>query len=59
MKTWYDCPVYKYPKRSDRYIIFRVFLKPESGEKGSVVSKVMTPAMKWKMCGVALLCCKD
>jgi dynein heavy chain len=59
MKTYYDCPVYKYPKRSDRYLIFRVFLKPEGASVAPNPNKGMTPAMKWKLCGVALLCCKD
>lgn len=26
-KSAYSCPVYKYPKRNDKYLIFRVFLK--------------------------------
>lgn len=26
-KSSYSCPVYKYPKRNDKYLIFRVFLK--------------------------------
>merc|ERR1712072_158401 len=25
----YDCPVYKYPKRNDRYLIFRILVKTE------------------------------
>jgi len=44
----YDCPVYKYTKRTDRYIIFRVNLKP--GEH---------PPSHWKLRGVALLCSTD
>lgn len=24
--TTYNCPVYKYPRRNDKYLIFRVFL---------------------------------
>jgi dynein heavy chain len=28
-RSYYNCPVYKYPKRSDKYLIFRVYLKPE------------------------------
>jgi len=59
MKSYYDCPVYKYPKRSDKYLIFRVFLKPEGQQAQSTSNKAMTAAMKWKLCGVALLCCKD
>lgn len=59
MKSYYDCPVYKYPKRSDRYLVFRVYLKPEGAQAQSTQNKGMTAAMKWKLCGVALLCCKD
>lgn len=40
----YDCPVYKYPRRTDKYLIFRVKL-PCEGD----------PHM-WKLRGVALLC---
>lgn len=29
-KTAYSCPVYKYPKRNDRYLIFRCYLKAEA-----------------------------
>merc|ERR1719198_633325 len=25
----YDCPIYKYPKRNDRYLIFRILVKTE------------------------------
>ena len=28
-KSHYSCPVYKYPKRTDKYLIFRVNLKCE------------------------------
>eukprot|EP00919_Chromeraceae_sp_WS-2016_P024794 GHVR01058592.1.p1 GENE.GHVR01058592.1~~GHVR01058592.1.p1 ORF type:complete len:1591 (-),score=375.53 GHVR01058592.1:134-4906(-) len=41
----YDAPVYRYPKRNDRYLIFRVLLK--TGEQS---------ALHWKLRGVALLC---
>jgi len=56
MKTYYDCPVYKYPKRNDKYLIFRVLLKPEATTSLQTGNKAMTPAMKWKLSGVALLC---
>ena len=60
MKYYYDCPVYKYPKRSDKYLIFRCYLKAEGGGKEATGSKTaMTAAMKWRLSGVALLCCKD
>lgn len=61
MKKYYDCPVYKYPKRSDRYLIFRVYLKPEGNNYPNVqiLNKNMTPAIKWKLSGVSLLCSKD
>ena len=41
----YNCPVYKYPRRTDKYIIFRANLTCESGS-----------FTKWKQRGVALLC---
>merc|ERR1712195_352738 len=59
-KTHYWCPVYKYPKRNDRYLIFRAFLKAE-GPPGSQMSipAGMTAVMNWKLKGVCLLCCKE
>ena len=47
-KSVYSCPVYKYMKRTDKYIIFRVNLNSETD-----------PPSKWKLKGVALLCSKD
>lgn len=46
----YNCPVYKYPCRTDRYIVFRVLLPCVGGS---------TDANKWKLRGVALLCSTD
>ncbi|OXB70936.1 UNVERIFIED_CONTAM: hypothetical protein H355_004497 [Colinus virginianus] len=40
----YDCPVYKYPKRTDNYLVFRVDLRTE------------VQASHWKLRGTALLC---
>jgi dynein heavy chain len=59
IRSYYDCPVYKYPKRNDKYLIFRVFLKPEGQNAPPNPNKGMTPAMRWKLSGVSLLCCKD
>lgn len=39
----YDCAVYKYPRRNDRYLIFRMLMKTEA-----------TPAL-WKLRGVCLV----
>lgn len=47
-KSVFNCPVYKYAKRTDKYIIFRVNLNSESD-----------PPSKWKLKGVALLCAKE
>jgi len=45
MSNTYNCPVYKYPRRTDKYLVFRVGLPCEgSGHH------------KWKLRGVALLC---
>jgi len=59
-KTHFFCPVYKYPKRNDRYLIFRCYLKAE-GPPGSqkLIPAGMTAVMNWKLKGVALLCCKE
>lgn len=57
-KSLFQCPVYKYPKRNDKYLIFFCFLKPEA-PGAPAGSKHMTPQMKWRLCGVALLCTKD
>jgi dynein heavy chain len=46
----YNCPVYKYPIRNDKYLIFRVLL-PFAGLSGD--------QNKWKLRGVALLCSTD
>lgn len=42
----YSCPVYKYPKRTDQYIIFRIPLKCTGNNN---------EASKWKLGGVAIL----
>jgi hypothetical protein len=39
----YDCPIYKYPKRNDRYLIFRMLLKTEQHP------------FHWKIRGVSLM----
>jgi dynein heavy chain len=57
-RTHYNCPVYKYPKRNDKYLIFRVYLKPEAQGAPALPNK-MTPPVKWKLSGVCLLCTKD
>jgi dynein heavy chain len=58
-KTAYFCPVYKYPKRNDRYLIFRCYLKAESPGAPQNPNQGMTPQLKWKLAAVALLCCKE
>jgi dynein heavy chain len=40
----YECPVYKYPKRTDKYLIFRMNLKTQENPD------------HWKLRGVAMLC---
>ena len=60
-KTHYFCPVYKYPKRNDRYLIFRAWLKADAGNAPNVAklaSGVLAP-QNWKLKGVSLLCCKE
>ena len=58
-KTAYFCPVYKYPKRNDKYLIFRCYLKAEAPGAPSNPNKGMTPVMKWKLSAVCLLCAKE
>merc|ERR1711998_752353 len=45
----YECPVYKYPKRTDRFFIFMVTLRCTE----------VKPPWYWTLRGVALLCNKD
>ena len=58
-KNSYLCPVYKYPKRNDKYLIFRVYLKAESQGAPPNPNRGMTAPMKWKLAGVCLLCTKE
>jgi len=58
-KTHYFCPVYKYPKRNDKYLIFRCYLKAEGANPAPNPNKGTTAPMKWKLAGVCLLCQKD
>merc|ERR1740130_2073001 len=58
-KTAYFCPVYKYPKRNDKYLIFRCYLKAEQQGAPQNPNKGMTAQLKWKLSSVALLCCKE
>jgi len=50
MSTIYPCPVYKYPRRTDRYILsnFKVTLSCEG-----------SGPHKWRLRGVAILCSTD
>jgi len=58
-KSSYSCPVYKYPKRTDKYLIFRVSLRCDAQGGSSTLARGVTPAMNWKLKGAALLCCKE
>jgi dynein heavy chain len=58
--THYFCPVYKYPKRNDRYLIFRAFLKADPPANSNLkTANGMTWAANWKLKGVCLLCCRE
>ena len=46
----YYCPIYKYKKRTDLYLITRVWLNCDGNSGGS---------KHWKLRGVALLCTKE
>jgi dynein heavy chain len=43
----YDCPIYKYPKRNDRYLIFRILVKTEQHP------------FHWKIRGLSLMAQTD
>lgn len=58
-KTHYFCPVYKYPKRNDRYLIFRAYIKADAPAGQLKLSQGVSPVMNWKLKGVSLLCCKE
>jgi len=58
-KSAYSCPVYKYPKRTDKYLIFRVNLKSDGQGGSASLPRGVTPAMKWKLMAASLLCCKE
>lgn len=58
-KNAFQCPVYKYPKRNDKYLIFNSFLRAEPSGAPQNPNKAMTAPMKWRLSGVCLLCCKD
>jgi len=58
-KQQYSCPVYKYPRRNDKYLIFRVPLKADSAQGQLNLSKGVSAVVNWKLKGVALLCCKE
>lgn len=47
----YDCPVYKYPRRTDVYIIFRIPLSSTGNGIGG--------SHHWRLRGVAILCSTD
>jgi len=67
--SYFDCVLYKYPKRSDKYKVTRMLLKPdassanEKGNKGagndSGLPAGMSAKINWKLKGVALLCTKE
>lgn len=56
-KSHYFCPVYKYKARTDKYLIFRCFLKAEGPDSNK--QSFTKPIINWKLKGVALLCSKD
>lgn len=61
-KTHYSCPIYKYPKRNDKYLITRVWLRPDSNKEPAKNDRndgFMKPQLNWKLKGVALLCTKE
>ena len=57
-KTCYYCPLYRYPVRRMPYLIARFHLKADSGAPSPNQQKTMTPLIKWRLCGTALLTSK-
>jgi len=57
-KSHYHCPVYSYPQRRMPYLIANLYLKADSATPAPQSSKTMTPLIKWRLCGTALLCSK-
>ena len=53
----YECPLYKYPVRTDRFFICMVHLTSKQFLQGGV--KELPPADHWVMRGVALVCSTD
>jgi dynein heavy chain len=58
-KSYYNCPVYKYPKRLEHYKIFNVYLKAEAAQAAPNPNKNLNPKMKWRLCGTCLLAQKQ
>lgn len=50
-KAHYVCPLYKYPMRTDDYLVTKINLKTPSGNQSKDTS-----AASWQLKGVALLC---
>ena len=57
-KNHYYCPVYKYPRRTDKYLIFRVYLKCDS-QSQQAHSATHGASLHWTLRGVALLCSRE
>ena len=55
LQTHYECPVYKYKKRTDKYLIFKVLLKPDNANEPNKAA-AFPPKINWRLKGVALLC---
>lgn len=61
-KGMYNCPVYKYPRRNDKYLVFRVMLRAEGqagGQSNNLAPKGMKAEVNWKLKGVTLLCSRE
>jgi len=56
-KSKYKCPIYKYPKRNDKYLITHIFLNCEGQQTN--LARGTQPNMLWTLKGTCLVCQKE
>lgn len=65
-EVWYECPVYRYPQRTDRYFITKLRILAEQKQDQAKARKqdqnqkeTSASINQWKLRGVALVCQKE